>query len=216
MPSRALEILNFLPSLFYKNWWVIPTQYNITLTFSICLFLITYTFKLKNLNLRMMAIPLLFILAIIFPISILKNWDPTPRALFSISFLYSSIMIIFYNEALSKCKTALLSVCILLGLLTSNNYLYQTEMSQKEDSLMALKAYNMIKDSNSFGKDIILVNNNSINIDFWAINGLIFFLTNENLNLSPPSDYEVNQCKSESKKSRVIDHEKSLIVCLNH
>ncbi|WP_276725581.1 glucosyltransferase domain-containing protein [Pantoea septica] len=215
LPSRALEILNFLPSLFYKNWWVIPTQYNIILTFSICLFLITYTFKLKKLNFRMMAMPLLFILAIIFPISILKNWDPTPRALFSISFLYSSIMLIFYNEAFSKCKAALLSVCILLGLLTSNNYLYQTEMSQKEDSLIALKAYNMIKDSNSFGKEIILVNNNSISIDFWAINGLIFFLTNENLNLSPPSDYEVNQCKSESKESRVIDHGKSLIVCLN-
>lgn len=215
IPLRFHEIFSFIPSLFYKNWWVIPKQLGIILSLSLFLYLITYSSKSRKLNTQQILIPIILIAAIITPLSLLKVWDPTPRALFSISFFYSSIIIIFYNEAMIKIKAVLLSVAIFFGLLSSNSFLYQIEMVQKKDTLLAIKSFYLIKSSGVKAKRIAIANNNAISVDYWALNGLIYFLTNENMNISSPTNDEIRQCDEFKNETRLIEDNDSILVCLS-
>ncbi|UBN55322.1 glucosyltransferase domain-containing protein [Pantoea agglomerans] len=213
---RMREIFSFLPSFFYKNWWVIPKQFGMVLSVASALYIATYLFKSNRLTASLVLIPFLLLTAILMPLALLKVWDPTPRALFSISFLYSSVMILFYNESMVRLKAILLSIAIFLGLISSNSYLYQTEMAQKKDALLAIKSYNLVKSSRIKANRIVIVNDNAINVDSWALNGLIYFLTNENLNISSPTDDEIEQCGKFKNETRLVEGKESLLVCLSN
>ncbi|EEZ5686300.1 glucosyltransferase domain-containing protein [Escherichia coli] len=213
---RIREIFAFLPSFFYKNWWVIPKQFGIVLSVASAFYITTYLYKSNKLTASLALIPFLLLTAIVMPLALLKVWDPTPRALFSISFLYPSVMILFYNESMIRLKAILLSIAVLFGLISSNGYLYQTEMAQKKDALLAIKSYNLVKNSRVKANRIAIVNNNAINVDSWALNGLIYFLTNENMNISSPTEDEIEQCDKFKNENRLIEGKESLLVCLSN
>ncbi len=115
-----------------------------------------------------------------------------------------------------RLKATLLSIAIFLGLISSNSYLYQTEMAQKKDALLAIKSYNLVKSSRIKANRIVIVNDNAINVDSWALNGLIYFLTNENLNISSPTDDEIEQCGKFKNETRLVEGKESLLVCLSN
>ncbi len=125
-------------------------------------------------------------------------------------------MILFYNESMIRLKAILLSIAVLFGLISSNGYLYQTEMAQKKDALLAIKSYNLVKNSRVKANRIAIVNNNAINVDSWALNGLIYFLTNENMNISSPTEDEIEQCDKFKNENRLIEGKESLLVCLSN
>ncbi|EKO1170451.1 hypothetical protein PX572_005002 [Escherichia coli] len=115
-----------------------------------------------------------------------------------------------------RLKAILLSIAVLFGLISSNGYLYQTEMAQKKDALLAIKSYNLVKNSRVKANRIAIVNNNAINVDSWALNGLIYFLTNENMNISSPTEDEIEQCDKFKNENRLIEGKESLLVCLSN
>jgi len=213
--GRLSDIASLLPNFFYSNWWVIPKQYSLLLTTSVLLFLFTHIFKFKRLRLSSLAVPIIMLLVIILPISLLKAWDPTPRALFSVSFFYVAVIIVFYNEGLRKTKIIILSMSLLMGLLSSNNYLYLTEMSQKQDKILILNAYNAIKKSEQNNKRLTLVNDGAISVDFWAVNGLFYFLTNERLNITPPEESDIEACSNRTDKIQLVETNNANVICIS-
>ncbi|WP_230479658.1 glucosyltransferase domain-containing protein [Erwinia amylovora] len=216
IPHRLSEISNFIPSLFFKSYWVIPSQYSLMMSVCLVLFLVTYLIKQRDLPLSIYTIPFFNLFLTIAPVAILYQWDPTPRAIFSIAFFYGSCFALFYNDRFGKFKVILLSVISLLGLLSSNHYLYTTEMSQKKDKLVVYEAYSIIKNDSLEDKKIAFVNKNALDIADWAVNGAFFFLTNNNFQLTPASPQQRELCDKESRKTTSIIHtdKREAVLCL--
>lgn len=214
IPQRLNDIIKFIPNLFYKNWWIIPRQFSVALSINIFIFLTIYFIKNKLINISQVFYTVIFLMAPLLPLSLLKVWEPLPRALFSISFFYTATLIVFYNEKFLKLKVTTLSIAILIGLISSNHFLFKSEMEQKSDKYKVLNAYSLIKNSDYTNKDIVVVNENSLSVAFWAINGLFYFHTNENLNIKPSNEDDTEQCLKGEKKLKVITTNSKIIACL--
>lgn len=138
---------------------------------------------------------------------------PPPAAIFSISFFYGTCFSIFYNDQFEKCKVVLLVAITMIGLISSNHYLYTTEMSQKKDNLVVYDAYSLIK-NNIEDKEIAFVNKNALDIADWAVNRILFFLTNSHLHLSPPTPQQTELCEKDPSTTTSIINIDKPVLCL--
>lgn len=61
IPHRISETLNFIPNLFFRNYWVIPSQYSLMISACLILFLATYIVNKRNLLSSIFTIPFIYV-----------------------------------------------------------------------------------------------------------------------------------------------------------
>ena len=216
IPERIHEVINFLPSLFFRDWWLITWQFSAMLSICMLAAFITFIFSQKRTGIVLRIILSGFVFAItILPIAILKDWDPSSRAMFSVSFSYAVVMIVFFNEKIIKTKCVVMGLAVLLGLISSNHYLYTVEMDQKGDEAMVQTVYGMLSTTNLEGKEVSIVNNQSIKVAQWALNGIFYFNTGKNFNIVGPSEVDVQKCASQDVKPSLVQYDNKVVICLN-
>lgn len=108
-----------------------------------------------------------------------------------------------------------MGLAVLLGLISSNHYLYTVEMDQKGDEAMVQTVYGMLSTTNLEGKEVSIVNNQSIKVAQWALNGIFYFNTGKNFNIVGPSEVDVQKCASQDVKPSLVQYDNKVVICLN-
>lgn len=210
---RIKEIFDFIPSFFYKDWWIIPKYLGLSYTIMLLSFLLPNLNKPKKILKNLLLLILLLILTIS-PISVIKTWDTTPRSLFSISFLYISFCIVLNSDSFLKIKIICISIAILIGSLCSGKYLFQVKMESMKDQAIIYNIYDKLSSMDIKGKEIYIFNNDAISVAPWAINGLYKFYTNDDVNFIIRDNISNGDTCPENKKFHYKYNDNKIVFCL--
>jgi len=210
---RITEVLNFLPNLFYKEWWVIPKYLGLSYSFMLLAFLFPCIYKIKHLT-KVVSISLVSLSLILAPIAIIKEWDPTPRAIFSIAFFYPAVALLSGSIEIKKIKIFILSLSILIGSLSTGKYLYNVDLDSKKDKEIISIVYNELSKLDH-NREIYIYNNNAISVAPWAVKGLYYFYTKDIIDFKVFSSEKISPCNNKKQNiSTLLDKDK-IIFCLN-
>lgn len=195
--QRYQDIINFIPQLFWDNWWVIPAIYARLLSLCVLIFFFAALYKTPFQALRTPLLLILGILGAIAPLAILEHWDTTPRALVAIPFIFGmTLAYINDNSSLRILKITVLSITVLIGIISTNSYLYITEREYLQDKWIAENITKDILARQIEDQEITIVNTSKkVSIDDWAMEGLFEFTTNIPLNIKTPVEQDKMQCK---------------------
>ncbi len=219
IPLRAQEVLSFLPSLFFKNWWLIPSWYSSLMSASILLFFITCFLKDKIFTITKVFFFLISITALITPIAVMENWDISPRAMFSISFVYGILLCSLNSgKILLKTKISIILLTVMSGLISSNSYLMMVENDNIKDKWIAQEVTKDVLAEGLSGDDIKIVNRpNKLTVADWAFRGLFLRSTGVDLKIKQPTKQDVRECEIGIKfpeKGYILKKEMETLICL--
>lgn len=214
IPHRIIEVFNFYPSLFYKSWWLISWQFNLFLSMAIIVSILFFVFKDRpyRIPLRAFVLASLFILPIL-PISILRDFDTSPRSMVSISISYAASILLFTSFDLGRVRKSIIFIAICLGLISSNSYLYTMERQQVSDKFIINSISSKLVDIDTKGKEILFSNNGRIELPFWAINGAFYFYTGNNYNITQAGVGEEKECSGSEGDISIIQSNNKIIIC---
>jgi len=219
IPLRAQEVLSFLPSLFYKNWWLIPSWYSSLMSSSILLFVITCFLKDKIFTIIKILFFLISTTALITPIAAMESWDISPRAMFSISFVYGILLSsLNIDKTFLKTKTSIILLTVMSGLISSNSYLMMVDNDNIKDKWIAQEVTKDVLAEGLSGDDIKIVNSHKkLTVADWAFRGLFLRSTGVDLKIKQPTERDVQECEIGKKfpeKGYIIKKEMERLICL--
>ncbi|EUK18144.1 glucosyltransferase domain-containing protein [Commensalibacter papalotli (ex Servin-Garciduenas et al. 2014)] len=196
---RLHDIMFFIPSILWKDWWIIPASFTSLLSLIV---IITITNGLILSFKKYLLISVLFVISLIIviaPISIVRTWDPTHRSLLGYSFCYGLVLIFIYRQGISqKIIYALSIIAITYAIIISNSFLTQVEHSNNQDQWVSSHiAVDILK--HTTGQKIIIVNKNTINSVDWSYKGLFYTYTGKIFDIKAAEQQDINFCKNSPK-----------------
>lgn len=196
---RLQDVALFIPSVLWKEWWIIPASFTCLLSLIV---IITITeglvFSTKK-YLLISSLLILSLIAIIIPISIVKTWDPTHRSLLGYSFFYGLVLIFIYRQnIIQKVIYGLSIVAIIYSIIISNAFLSQVNQSNIQDQWVSSNiAVDILKHIDK--QKIIIVNHNTIKTVNWSYKGLFYTYTGHIFNMQPATQQDINLCENNPK-----------------
>lgn len=197
--QRLQDISLFIPSVLWKEWWIIPASFTCLLSLIV---IITIAEGLAFSTKRYLLISSLLILsfiAIITPISIVKTWDPTHRALLGYSFFYGLVLIFIYRQnIIQKLIYGLSIIAIIYSIIISNAFLSQMNHNNVQDQWVSSNiAVDILKHIDK--QKIIIINHDTIKTVDWSYKGLLYTYTGHIFNIQSATQQDINACKNSPK-----------------
>lgn len=196
---RLQDIQSFIPSILWKEWWIIPSSFTRLLSL-IALITIIYglCFSFKNYLLIALLI-MCSLIIVIAPVSIIKTWDPTHRALLGFAFCYGLVLIFLCQQhIIQKIIYGLSIIAIAYAIIISNAFLNQVEHSNIHDQWVSTNlAVDILKYSN--GQKIVIVNHDTIKASDWSHKGLFYTYTDHIFDIQPAQPQDITLCKNSPK-----------------
>lgn len=217
--ARLHDIASFLPSFFYNDWWLIPWQYAMSLSFIMVLFLFLAVIKRGGAAAVYVPAFLICILAAIAPIAALQTWDISPRSMFSVSFAYA-IMIasVSDNGLFTKTKVILLVALVMLSMMVSNSYLQIVENDNIRDNWMIDRISRDLAAVGVKGEEVGFSNTNGrLSVSAWSLSALIQkrtgLVVNVNANPAIPSGV-CSEANTWPNNNYIVKGPEKITVCL--
>jgi len=198
--NRFFDVVLFLKHLTIKEWWIIPKELNV-------LYLILFIMPLFFLSNKDKILYFLYyifsLLIIILPVALLKDWEPTHRALFSVSFLGGFLILNanIYHYIYKRLLLFFVIIITLLSLVSSNVFLSSLEReNSRNEFISSMVAIDLNRVSDISNKNIVIYNKyNTLSMPDWAVKGLFFFSSGYRFNIIGYNDNHSFTCEVQNK-----------------